>query len=166
MNLWDKYLTKRKYVDFSRAWSTRQHRIQQVPDQRQAEKNHHHLRKMTKRRTADLREKERKRPLATALVSMISFYPSASGSLSIPIFPHISFFFFGFLVTCTRLYKSFGRSVGKSVPLCFFLAFLGFLKVGKDIFEYFISYKQYSRLYKALCWSVGPSVCLSAFLYF
>ena len=127
---------------------------------------------MTNRRTADLREKEKKRPLATALVSMISFYPSASGSLSIPIFPHISFFFFGFLVTCTRLYKSlcrsFGRSVGKSVPLCFFLAFLGFLKVGKDIFEYFIGYKQYSRLYKALCWSVGPSICLSgfAFLYF
>ena len=42
-----------------------------------------------------------------------------------------------------------------------FLRFLGYFKVGKHIFEYLVSYKQHSRLYK----SVGLSVCLSRFAF-
>ena len=68
--------------------------------------------------------------------------------------------------------RSVGRSVGRLVGWLVFLshfaffAFLGFLKVGKHIFEYLMSFKQHLRLYKTPCWSVGPSVCLSRFAFF
>ena len=59
-----------------------------------------------------------------------------------------------FLVACTRLYKSLcrsvgwsvGRSVGRSVGWSVGRSFLGYLQVGKCIFEYLVSYKQHSRL--------------------
>ena len=61
-----------------------------------------------------------------------------------------------------------GWSVGRLVGLSHFaiFAFLGFLKVGKHIFEYLVSYKQHLGLYKSPCWSVGPSVRLSRFAFF
>ena len=85
-------------------------------------------------------------------------------------------FLLAFLVACTRLYKSLcrsvgwsvGRSVGLSVGLSHFafFAFLGYLQVGKHIFEYLESYKQHSRLYKSPCRSVRPSVGPSHFAFF
>ena len=59
-------------------------------------------------------------------------------------------------------------SVCQSVGLSHFafFAFLGYSKVGKHIFEYLVSYKQHSRLYKSPYWSVGLSVFLSRSAFF
>ena len=74
----------------------------------------------------------------------------------------------GALLVAMSVGRSVGWSVGRSVGLSHFafFAFLGYLQVGKHIFEYLVSYKQHSRLYKSPCWSVGPSVCLSRFAFF
>ena len=72
------------------------------------------------------------------------------------------------LSVCRSVGLSVGRLVGLSVGRSHFafFAFLGYLQVGKHIFEYLKSYKQHSCLHKSLCWSVGPSVCLSRFAFF
>ena len=69
------------------------------------------------------------------------------------------------LSVCRLVGRSVGRSVGLSVPLCFFFAFLGYLKVGKHIFKCLVSNKQHLHPSKSPCRSVGPSVCLSRFAF-
>ena len=75
----------------------------------------------------------------------------------------------------TRLYKSPCRSVRPSVgPSHFaFFAFFGFLKVGKHIFQFFLSNKQHLQslfldqsVNKSFCWLVGLSVDWLKFVCF
>ena len=53
------------------------------------------------------------------------------------------------LSVCRSVGLSVGRSVGLLVGLSHsaFFVFLGYLQVGKRIFEYLVSYKQHSRQY-------------------